>query len=89
MAWASAGRAVDWQSLASEGAARKPQLRAPCSFAMAMARWKASSAGAGLERPMAQAARIGEQGARHRLELAVKDEVAFWKRLEERGEDVA
>jgi hypothetical protein len=41
------------------------------------------------ERPMAQAARKGEQGARHRLELAVKDEVAFWKRLEERGEDVA
>jgi hypothetical protein len=27
----------------------------------------------GFERPMAQAARIGEQGAMHRLELAVKD----------------
>ena len=43
----------------------------------------------GFERPMAQAARIGEQGAMHRLELVVKDEVAFWKRFEERGEDVA
>jgi hypothetical protein len=32
--------------------------------------------------------RIDEQGARRRLELAVKDEVAFGKRLEERGGDV-
>jgi hypothetical protein len=31
--------------------------------------------------------RIDEQGARRRLELAVKDEVAFWKRLEERAGD--
>jgi hypothetical protein len=31
--------------------------------------------------------RIDEGGARRRLELAVKDEVAFWKRLEERGWD--
>jgi hypothetical protein len=31
--------------------------------------------------------RIDDQGARRRLELAVKDEVAFWKRLEERGGD--
>jgi hypothetical protein len=27
--------------------------------------------------------RIDEQGARRRLELAVKDEVVFWKRHEE------
>jgi hypothetical protein len=32
--------------------------------------------------------RIDENGARRRLELAVKDEAAFWKRLEERGGDV-
>ena len=32
--------------------------------------------------------RIDEHGARRRLELAVKDEVAFWRRLEERGGDV-
>ena len=31
--------------------------------------------------------RIDENGARRRLELAVKDEAAFWKRLEERGGD--
>ena len=31
--------------------------------------------------------RIDEQGARRRLELAVKEEVAFWRRLEERGGD--
>ena len=29
--------------------------------------------------------RIDEQGARRRLELALKDEIVFWKRLEERG----
>jgi hypothetical protein len=29
--------------------------------------------------------RIDEQGARRRLELALKDEVAFWRRLEKRG----
>jgi hypothetical protein len=29
--------------------------------------------------------RIDEHGARRRLELAVKDEVAFWQRFEERG----
>jgi hypothetical protein len=29
--------------------------------------------------------RIEEDGARRRLELAVNDEVAFWRRLEERG----
>jgi hypothetical protein len=34
---------------------------------------------------LAIGARIDEGGARRRLELAVKDEVAFWKRLEERG----
>ena len=32
--------------------------------------------------------RIDEGGARRRLELAVKDEVAFWRRLEDRGGDV-
>jgi hypothetical protein len=32
--------------------------------------------------------RIDDQGARRRLELAVKDDVAFWQRLEERGGDV-
>ena len=32
--------------------------------------------------------RIDQHVARHRLELAVKDEVAFWSRLEQRGEDV-
>jgi hypothetical protein len=32
--------------------------------------------------------RIDEAGARRRLELAVKDEVAFWRRVEERGGDV-
>ena len=32
--------------------------------------------------------RIEEHGARRRIELAVKDEVVFRKRLEERGEDV-
>jgi hypothetical protein len=32
--------------------------------------------------------RIDEHGARRRLELAVKDEVAFWRRLGERGGDV-
>jgi hypothetical protein len=32
--------------------------------------------------------RIDEHGAKRRLELAVKDEAAFWKRLKERGEDV-
>jgi hypothetical protein len=31
--------------------------------------------------------RIGEQGARRRVEWAMKDEVAFWKRLEERAGD--
>jgi hypothetical protein len=31
--------------------------------------------------------RIDEGGARRRVELAVKDEVAFWRRLEERGGD--
>jgi hypothetical protein len=31
--------------------------------------------------------RIDEQGARRRLELAVKDEAAFWKRFEESGGD--
>jgi hypothetical protein len=29
--------------------------------------------------------RIDEHGARRRLELAVKDEVAFWRRLVKRG----
>jgi hypothetical protein len=33
--------------------------------------------------------RIDEPGARRRLELAMKDETAFWARLEERGGDVA
>jgi hypothetical protein len=32
--------------------------------------------------------RIDQHGARRRLELAVKDEVAFWRRLEECGGDV-
>jgi hypothetical protein len=32
--------------------------------------------------------RIDESGARRRLELAVKDEVAFWERIEKRGGDV-
>jgi hypothetical protein len=32
--------------------------------------------------------RIDEDGARRRLELAVTDEVAFWRRLEERNGDV-
>jgi hypothetical protein len=32
--------------------------------------------------------RIDERGARRRLDLAVKDEAAFWKRLAERGGDV-
>jgi hypothetical protein len=32
--------------------------------------------------------RIDEHGPTRRLELAVKDEVAFWRRLEERGGDV-
>jgi hypothetical protein len=32
--------------------------------------------------------RIDEQGARRRLKLAMKDKVAFWTRLEERGWDV-
>jgi hypothetical protein len=32
--------------------------------------------------------RIDANGARRRLELAVKDEVAFWRRLDERGGDV-
>jgi hypothetical protein len=31
--------------------------------------------------------RIDEQGARRRLELAMKDEVAFWMRFERRGGD--
>jgi hypothetical protein len=33
--------------------------------------------------------RIDEDGAKRRLELAVKDEIAFWNRLEQRGEDLA
>jgi hypothetical protein len=32
--------------------------------------------------------RIDEDGAKRKLELAVKDEVAFWNRLEQRGGDV-
>jgi hypothetical protein len=32
--------------------------------------------------------RIADQGARRRLELALKDEVALWRRLEERGGDI-
>jgi hypothetical protein len=31
--------------------------------------------------------RIDEQGAMRRLELAVKDEIAFWRRFGERGGD--
>jgi hypothetical protein len=31
--------------------------------------------------------RIDQLGARRRLELAMKDEVAFWRRLQERGGD--
>jgi hypothetical protein len=31
--------------------------------------------------------RIDEQGARRRLELAMKDEAAFWRRFDERGGD--
>jgi ABC-type sugar transport system substrate-binding protein len=46
-AWASPGPEVDWYSFASSSAARKAQLRAPCSLAMARAVWKASSVGAG------------------------------------------
>jgi hypothetical protein len=32
--------------------------------------------------------RIDEQGARRRLESAIKDELAFWKRLKERSGDI-
>ena len=32
--------------------------------------------------------RIDEYGARRRLDLAVKDETAFWKRLEGSGGDI-
>jgi hypothetical protein len=32
--------------------------------------------------------RLSEAGSRGRLELALKDEVAFWKRLEAKGGDV-
>jgi len=39
------GRAVDWQTLASDSAACKPQLRAPCFLATAIAIRKASSMG--------------------------------------------
>jgi hypothetical protein len=31
--------------------------------------------------------RIDQHGARRRLELAAKDEIAFWNRLEEPGGD--
>jgi hypothetical protein len=37
---------------------------------------------------LAISGRIDEQGARRRLELAVKDETAFWKRLEDSGGDI-
>jgi hypothetical protein len=37
---------------------------------------------------LALGGRIDQHGARRWLELAVKDEVAFWKRLEGRGGDV-
>jgi hypothetical protein len=32
--------------------------------------------------------RLSEMASRRRLELALKDEVAFWKRLEAKGGDV-
>jgi hypothetical protein len=37
---------------------------------------------------LALGGRIDQHSARRRLELAVKDEVGFWKRFEERGGDV-
>jgi hypothetical protein len=37
---------------------------------------------------LAIGSRIDQHGARRRLELALKDEVSFWERLEQRGGDV-
>jgi mutator family transposase len=47
-AWASVARAADWYSLASDNAARRPKLGAPCSRATAIAVRKASSAAGAL-----------------------------------------